>query len=139
MPHYWTGVHPWLYAVADTLHAAWLRQRFVATCLQGPGAVFQHMFSSFKPTLIGWRSGCISEVTEQVLAREVPLRSYFNLDQMKHRHVAEGGEGPGQPAAGEPNRGPNLQVAARAISSAYFWGWLRMFATITSIVSHIQN
>ena len=144
MPHFAEKVKASFAAVVDVLHSAYTRQRFVATCLNGPEAhAFRVKFATFPHTVVKWRFGTFAAVCKDLLPLEVPLRRYWSLASMRFYQ-------PGQqahPAAADVGapfgdghlHGPNLDVASEAIWSATFWSYVHMVAELADFVGHVEN
>lgn len=119
----------------------WLRERFVATCLQGRQfwaykALFEHV-----PTLslAEWRWGSLWHVICHIVARMVPLRLAFDPSRMAFEQGAVDGAGNQNDRAHPVNC--TLEKCNRiytTISSEWFWAYSHMLYQVGSFVKDFE-
>ena len=127
--------------IVDLLSHAWMRDRFMSTCLECPGAVgYRHLFVTM-PTLslAEWRWGHLFHCVSEVVLRMTPLRLFWSESRMTFQEDANG-DGPGgnrraHPAA-ETQR--NLRSMTEVITSNFFWAYTFILRNLGMIVKDFE-
>ena len=142
LPSWTDRVKPQVDSACIVFHYRFTRARFSETCLTGEDAVWEAWFTTGPPLLDGGRVwGTTVEITTWFLAREAPLRTLWDEAKVSFREQA--GDAPeGAPLLPRENwtedTSKHIRICNDAITSAFFWAYLKLLAALSAIISHVE-
>lgn len=125
-------------AVSGFLGDKLTRNLYFATCLTGVAAPLQVLFEGFSESLVGWRWASLWSCVRKFVELEDSLRATWDEGKISGKRGKTMQQRlPDDPEGVQKGLGAHLEKATAAISSPFFWAYMKMLYTIGVVAEHI--
>jgi hypothetical protein len=135
-------IHVLLNALTQFLSDKLTRNLYLGCCLTGAFEPLRTGFASFSCTLVGWRWEQVWICIQKVLELELTLRRTWDMKRKTSKHQVDA---PPVENAGHIEEGvakgvrAHLNNANAAVTSPYFWQYVRMLSLIGDMFQHMNH